>query len=197
MTDYLADLQQAHKDRQARYAKAARGVEQPPRLLVKVADVTPEGQAARLAEAEERTAKAQDVQLHKRLRDRARRIMAKRYSIANREMSVEFIQRVTAEYFGMSLADMKTGGGLHGRRVRELSASRHIAMYLCRSDMGAAAILVGIKFNRDHSVVLQYSRRVAEECGDFRYTPAGSEPLFAINEETIAHVEAIRRKMAE
>jgi chromosomal replication initiator protein len=67
-----------------------------------------------------------------------------------REITVEEVQRVVCDHFGISLNEMKSK-----RRTQHVAASRQIAMFLSRKLLSASFPMIGDKFGgRDHSTVI-------------------------------------------
>lgn len=76
-----------------------------------------------------------------------------------REISVEFIQRVVAEHFGISCNDMRIR-----KRTRRIAYPRQIAMYLARELTGFSLIEVGGFFGgRDHTTVMHACEKIEED----------------------------------
>lgn len=73
-----------------------------------------------------------------------------------REIGSEFIQKVIAERFGVSLGDL-----LGKRRTQNIAFARQLAMYLCRKLTRASYPEIGAVFGgRDHVTVLHATRTV-------------------------------------
>lgn len=71
--------------------------------------------------------------------------------------SIAAIQRVTAEVFGVALAD------LMGRsRVADIVTARHAAIFTARTLTGKSLPDIGRHFRRDHTSVLNAVRRIAD-----------------------------------
>lgn len=93
-------------------------------------------------------------------------------------MSVEDIQRVVCNYFGIKLADLKGK-----RRHRAVSRPRQIAMYLCRERLGTSYPELGDRFGgKDHTTVLSAVRKI-------------NGLLEESDEQTVAAVDTIQRKL--
>ncbi len=70
--------------------------------------------------------------------------------------SVRQIATLTAKYFGLTVADLKSP-----KRRQPLVAGRAVAMYLARQLIGSSFERIGVYFgNRDHTTVLHSCRRV-------------------------------------
>jgi chromosomal replication initiator protein len=75
---------------------------------------------------------------------------------ANREITVENIQKTTCDYFNIKLGDLKAK-----RRTQNIALPRQVAMYLCRKHTDASFPGIGDKFGgRDHSTVIHASRTI-------------------------------------
>jgi chromosomal replication initiator protein len=76
------------------------------------------------------------------------------------QSSLRQIQELVADYYALS------PGELLGRsRTRELSAARHLAIYLAHEITGASLPALGEAFQRDHTTVLYALRRVGADLG--------------------------------
>ena len=76
-----------------------------------------------------------------------------------REMSLNEIQKRTAEYFSISLSDL-----VSNRKKRKFSYPRQVAMYLCRNLTDSSFKEIGKAFgNKDHSTVIYALKRVETE----------------------------------
>ncbi|PZS36619.1 MAG: hypothetical protein DLM58_01345 [Pseudonocardiales bacterium] len=74
--------------------------------------------------------------------------------------SLRQIQELVADYYALG------PGELLGRsRTRELSAARHLAIYLAHEITGASLRALGEAFQRDHTTVLYALRRVSADLG--------------------------------
>lgn len=71
------------------------------------------------------------------------------------------IQRATAEYFGVTVNDLKSG------RVDKITVrARHVAMFLCRHETTASLPKIGREFgNRDHTAVMYAIKKIDRELG--------------------------------
>jgi chromosomal replication initiation ATPase DnaA len=63
---------------------------------------------------------------------------------------------MVATHFGLTRAEMVGARGASG-----IAQARHIAMYLCRRELGTSAAGLGRLFRRDHSSVVHAARKVA------------------------------------
>ncbi len=68
----------------------------------------------------------------------------------SRQVTVEVVQQVISEHFGVKISDLKSE-----RRTKSLAFARQVAMYLSRKMVGASYPTIGEKFgDRDHTTVL-------------------------------------------
>ena len=73
--------------------------------------------------------------------------------------SIERIQNVTAEYFNITVKDLKSK-----KRNNKIVRPRHIAMYLCRMETDENLSKIGLEFGgRDHSTVSTALDKIKEE----------------------------------
>ena len=76
----------------------------------------------------------------------------------DRVINISDIQRATAEYYNIRLADL-----LSARRARAVARPRQIAMYLCKQLTSRSLPEIGRKFGgRDHTTVMHAVRKVDE-----------------------------------
>lgn len=69
---------------------------------------------------------------------------------------IEQIQRIVAEYFGLTLAEM-----ISQQRARHIARPRQVAMFLCRQFTPRSMPEIGRRFgDRDHTTVLSAVRRI-------------------------------------
>lgn len=74
------------------------------------------------------------------------------------EISIEKIQRVVANYYGLTVADLKGK-----KRDAKIANSRHVAIYIAREITGASFPYLGIEFgNRDHSTIMNSHTKIAD-----------------------------------
>ena len=72
-----------------------------------------------------------------------------------RQISIEFIQQVVAESFGVKVDDMKSKS-----RARAIAYPRQVAMYLCRELTDSSLVQIGQAFGgRDHTTVIRDATR--------------------------------------
>lgn len=73
-------------------------------------------------------------------------------------VSLDTIQRVTAEYFGLSQNELKGK-----KRTRAIAFPRQLAMYIARDITELSTTEIGLEFGgRDHTTVMHACQRVAE-----------------------------------
>lgn len=75
----------------------------------------------------------------------------------SRELSVELIQEVVANYYNITVEDLKSQ-----RRTRNIALPRQIAMYLSRSLTGNSLPKIGEEFNKDHTTVIHAYTKISE-----------------------------------
>lgn len=72
------------------------------------------------------------------------------------ENTIAHIQQVVAEYFKITIEDLKSK-----RRSANITIPRHIAMYLCRIETEENLAKIGLEFGgRDHSTVIASSEKI-------------------------------------
>ncbi|NLB22537.1 MAG: chromosomal replication initiator protein DnaA [Clostridium sp.] len=67
----------------------------------------------------------------------------------NRELSIELIQEVVANYYNLTVDDLKGQ-----RRTRNIALPRQVAMYLSRTLTPTSLPKIGQEFNKDHTTVM-------------------------------------------
>lgn len=73
-----------------------------------------------------------------------------------KDINIELIQKVTAEYFGLKVADLKSE-----KRLKALVQARQIALWLCRDMTTASYPDIGGKFGgKDHSTVIHSVKKI-------------------------------------
>ena len=78
------------------------------------------------------------------------------------QVTVEVVQKVVCEQFGMRLIDMKSA-----KRTKQLAFARQVAMYLSRKLAGASLSSIGDKFGkRDHSTVFHGIHTIEQRLED-------------------------------
>ena len=94
-----------------------------------------------------------------------------------RRITVDEIQKVTADHFGLKQADL-----LSERRTRTIARPRQIAMYLCKQNTTRSYPDIGRRFGgRDHTTVLHGVRRIEE--------------MLTTDDQIARDVEALTRKL--
>lgn len=74
-----------------------------------------------------------------------------------KRLSVDDIQRATADYFGVKLSDL-----MSVKRDRDIARPRQVAMYLCKVLTPRSFPDIGRRFGRDHTTVLHAVSKVEE-----------------------------------
>lgn len=73
-----------------------------------------------------------------------------------KDINVDLIQKVVAEYFGLKLADMKSS-----KRLKNFVQARQIAIWLCRDMTKSSYPDIGAKFGgKDHSTVIYAAKKI-------------------------------------
>jgi len=73
-----------------------------------------------------------------------------------KDINVEMIQKVVAEYFGLKLADLKSS-----KRLKNFVQARQIAIWLCRDMTKSSYPDIGTKFGgKDHSTVIYAAKKI-------------------------------------
>jgi chromosomal replication initiator protein len=80
----------------------------------------------------------------------------KRAFAGDRQVSVEDVQRASAEYFGIGLRDLRSE-----RRHRAVALPRMVAMYVAREKLKLSYPDIGMRFGgKDHTTVMNAHRRI-------------------------------------
>ena len=75
------------------------------------------------------------------------------------ENSISKIQNIVADYFNISVSDLKSK-----KKTANIARPRHIAMYLCRIDTEEGLARIGLEFGgRDHSTVSSALDKITNE----------------------------------
>ena len=75
------------------------------------------------------------------------------------ENSISHIQKVVADYFKITVEDLKSK-----RRCNNIAKPRHIAMYLCRIETDEGLAKIGLEFGgRDHSTVVASCEKIRND----------------------------------
>jgi len=73
-----------------------------------------------------------------------------------KDISVELIQKIVADYFGLKVADLKSE-----KRLKAFVQARQIAVWLCRDLTSASYPDIGSKFGgKDHSTVIHATKKI-------------------------------------
>jgi chromosomal replication initiator protein len=98
-------------------------------------------------------------------------------NIANRQVSVEGIQKTVAEYFKIKVADMHSK-----RRSRNIARPRQVAMALAKDLTQMSLPEIGEAFgNRDHTTVLHACRTISS----LRQTDTGLNRDYVVLEQVL------------
>ncbi|MGA0838908.1 MAG: chromosomal replication initiator protein DnaA [Pseudomonadales bacterium] len=90
--------------------------------------------------------------------DQVKRALRDLLAIQERQITVDNIQKVTAEYYNIKISDM-----LSKRRSRTVARPRQMAMFLAKELTNHSLPEIGESFGgRDHTTVLHACRRIAE-----------------------------------
>lgn len=88
--------------------------------------------------------------------DLAKELLRNTLKGAQREITVENIQKTTCDYFNIKIGDLKAK-----RRTQNIALPRQVAMYLCRKYTENSFPAIGDKFGgRDHSTVIHASKTI-------------------------------------
>ena len=92
----------------------------------------------------------------------AKEVLRQNLRSAEREITVEGIQKTICEYFNLKIGDLKAK-----RRTQNIALPRQVAMYLCRKHTEASFPAIGDKFGgRDHSTVIHASKTIERKIKD-------------------------------
>jgi chromosomal replication initiator protein len=73
-----------------------------------------------------------------------------------KDITVELIQKATADYFGLKVADLKSD-----KRLKNLVQARQIAIWICRDMTKASYPDIGMRFGgKDHSTVIYAAKKI-------------------------------------
>lgn len=73
-----------------------------------------------------------------------------------KEISIELIQKVVADHFGLKVADLKSE-----KRLKAFVQARQIAVWLCRDMTSASYPDIGARFGgKDHSTVIHAAKKI-------------------------------------
>ncbi len=88
--------------------------------------------------------------------DLAKDVLRNTLKSAQREITVENIQKTICDYFNLKIGDLKAK-----RRTQNIAMPRQVAMYLCRKYTETSFPAIGDKFGgRDHSTVIHASKTI-------------------------------------
>jgi chromosomal replication initiator protein len=91
--------------------------------------------------------------------DLAKEVLQNTLKNAQREVTIENIQKTICDYFNIKLADLKAK-----RRTKDIVLPRQLGMYLCRKFTSTSFPSIGNKFGgRDHSTVIHASRSIEKK----------------------------------
>lgn len=92
---------------------------------------------------------------------------------AQREITVEGIQKAICDYYNIKLGDLKAK-----RRTKNIAIPRQVAMYLCRKYTETSFPAIGTKFGgRDHSTVIHASKTIEKKIKEDPYMLTTIEKL--------------------
>ncbi|MCX6469483.1 chromosomal replication initiator protein DnaA [Williamsia herbipolensis] len=81
----------------------------------------------------------------------------------NVEINAPAILAITAEYFGISVDELRGPG-----KTRSLAQARQISMYLCRELTDLSLPKIGETFDRDHTTVMYADKKIRKEMAERR-----------------------------
>ncbi len=88
--------------------------------------------------------------------DFAKEVLVHSLKNAEREVTIESIQKTICDYFNIKIGDLKAK-----RRTQNIALPRQMAMYLCRKHTETSFPTIGDKFGgRDHSTVIHASKTI-------------------------------------
>jgi chromosomal replication initiator protein len=86
----------------------------------------------------------------------AKEVLVHNLKNAEREVTIESIQKTICDYFNLKIGDLKAK-----RRTQNIVLPRQMAMYLCRKHTETSFPTIGDKFGgRDHSTVIHASKTI-------------------------------------
>jgi len=92
---------------------------------------------------------------------------------AQRELTIETIQKTICDYFNLKLADLKAK-----RRTKNIALPRQVAMYPCRKYTPTSFPAIGYMFGgRDHSTVIHASKTIEKKLKEDPHIRATIEKL--------------------
>ena len=91
--------------------------------------------------------------------DLAKEVLKNTLKGAQREITIEGIQKTICDYYNIKLGDLKAK-----RRTKNIAIPRQVAMYLCRKYTETSFPVIGDKFGgRDHSTVIHASKTIEKK----------------------------------
>jgi chromosomal replication initiator protein len=92
---------------------------------------------------------------------------------AQREITVEGIQKTICDYYNIKIGDLKAK-----RRTKNIAFPRQVAMYLCRKHTETSFPAIGDKFGgRDHSTVIHASKTIEKKIKEDPYMQTTIEKI--------------------
>lgn len=105
--------------------------------------------------------------------DLAKEVLRNTLRGAQREVTVESIQKTICDYYNIKLGDLKAK-----RRTKNIAIPRQVAMYLCRKYTESSFPAIGDKFGgRDHSTVIHASKAIERRIKEDPYLLTTIEKL--------------------
>ena len=94
-------------------------------------------------------------------------------------ITIDRVQRVVAEYFNVTPADLKGK-----KRTKQVTFPRQVAMYVIREITDFSTTEIGLEFGgRDHTTVMHSCQRIADRMkGDPTLEPTIGEPIRSVKE---------------
>jgi chromosomal replication initiator protein len=105
--------------------------------------------------------------------DLAKEVLRHTLKGAQKEITVESIQKTICDYYNIKLGDLKAK-----RRTKNIAFPRQVAMYLCRKYTETSFPAIGDKFGgRDHSTVIHASKTIEKKIKEDPYMQTTIEKL--------------------
>jgi len=105
--------------------------------------------------------------------DLAKEVLRNTLRGAQREITVEGIQKTICDYYNLKIGDLKAK-----RRTKNIAIPRQVAMYLCRKHTETSFPAIGDKFGgRDHSTVIHASKAIERRIKEDPYMLTTIEKL--------------------
>jgi chromosomal replication initiator protein len=105
--------------------------------------------------------------------DLAKEVLRHTLKGAQKEITVESIQKTICDYYNIKLGDLKAK-----RRTKNIAFPRQVAMYLCRKYTETSFPGIGDKFGgRDHSTVIHASKTIEKKIKEDPYMQTTIEKL--------------------